>query len=50
MWNVKGNYVNEVTKQKQTHRLRAQTQLVGGNKGERDNQGVWYEHVHTVIS
>ena len=25
MWNVKGNYINEVTKQKQTHRLRAQT-------------------------
>ena len=49
MWNVKGNYINEVTKQKQTHRLRAQTQLTGGNSGGRDSQGVWDEHVHIVI-
>ena len=49
MWNVKGNYINEVTKQKQTHRLRAQTQLAGGNSGGRDSQGVWDEHVHIVI-
>ena len=50
MWNLKRNDTNELTKQKQTHRLREMELIVArGKDAGRDSQGVWYEHVHTAI-
>ena len=33
MWNIKGNYTNELTKEKETHRLRKETYGCGGGWG-----------------
>ena len=52
MWNLKGNDTNELTKQKQTHRLSEGTCFLPGRRvrmGGRDSYGVWDVHVHTAI-
>ena len=44
--------MNLLTKQKETHRLRKQTDgCLGGGGGEwgRDREGVWEGHVHTAL-
>ena len=46
MWNLKRNYTNELTKQKETHRLKRM--IVAGLVG-RDKWAVWDGHVHTAI-
>ena len=52
MWNLKRNDTNELTKQKQTHKLRNELKVAEGTlrlMEGRDSQGVWDGHVHTVI-
>ena len=50
MWNLKRNDTNELTKQKETHRLREQTYgCQRGIMGGRESQGVWDRHVYTAI-
>ena len=46
MWNLKRNDTNELTKQKQTHRLMV---AWGKDRGEEISYGVWDGHVHTAI-
>ena len=46
MWNRKRNYRNELTKQKETHRLRKQTY---GCWGKRNSWELWEGHVHTAV-
>ena len=47
--NLKRNNTNELTKQKETHRLkRMKLRLLGEDVGG-DSQGVWGGHVHTAV-
>ena len=44
-WNIKRNDTNELTKQKETHRLRSKLMIARG----RDSYGLWGGHVHTAM-
>ena len=46
MWNLERNDTNELTKQKETHRL---IEGIYGYWGGRGSQGAWEGHVHTSI-
>ena len=48
MWNLKGNDTNELTKQKQTNRLREWTYGCW-EEGWGKRQGVWEGHEHTAV-
>ena len=41
MWNIKRNDTNELTKQKETHRLREETCGCQGGEQGREGMGVW---------
>ena len=52
MWIIKKkkNDTNELTKQKEAHRLKEQTYgCQGGRIGGMDSEGLWGGHVHTAI-
>ena len=49
MWNLKRNDTNELTKQKETHRLRGWIYACWGKDEGRDSWRVLYGHVHTAI-
>ena len=46
MWNLKRKDTNELTKQKETHKLREQG--LGGRMGGRDSWGVWMD-MYTLL-